>query len=148
MLNNLKIGKRLGIAFAVLLISMAVITAIGLKGMADIQDNLARIVTVNNTRSAHAHEAVNNMFEIMLAMRNVILEKEVAKKQEMNQRLQAARGKYAEALKKVEEMTTKDDTKGHEALGKVKAAIEAPAFPITGSWKPPWPARTLKPLPS
>ena len=55
-----------------------------------------------------------------LYLRNVLLTKDFGKRQEEKKRIEEARGKYGEAFKKIEEMTTKEDPKGHEIIAKVK----------------------------
>ncbi|HMK44853.1 MAG TPA: methyl-accepting chemotaxis protein [Dissulfurispiraceae bacterium] len=129
MIGNLKIGQRLGIAFGVLLLFMIAIIGVGLKSLSDIQDNLDRIVQVNNVRAAHAAVAVDSVREISIALRNALIMKDKGDRQEMGKRIPALREKYDEALKKIEEMTAKDDAKGHELIKNVRSAIDAARQP-------------------
>lgn len=129
MLKNLKIGKRLGIGFGVVLIFMVALLGIGLFYMAAIQDNLDRIAKVNNIKAANANDMASQMREINIIMRNMLLLKEPAAKQDQQKRMQDARTKYADAFKKIEEMTTRDDTKGLDIIARIKQAIETARVP-------------------
>lgn len=124
MLKNLKIGLRLAVGFAAVIAFMIVAITVGINSMAHIQQNLDRIVKVNNVRASMAGDMGDSVREISIALRNALLVKENDKKQEQKQRIAEHRAKYDAAFNKIVELTPADDAKGHEIISKVKAALE------------------------
>ena len=120
MLRNMKIGMRLGLGFSFMFVLMAVLTFFSLSNMKTIEDNIERILKVNNFRQQLANEMVNIVREDAIAVRNVFLQKDRA--QEMKERMEKNNTRYEEALKKIEELTTKTDAEGLEIITKVKNA--------------------------
>ncbi|HAM53441.1 MAG TPA: methyl-accepting chemotaxis protein [Nitrospiraceae bacterium] len=120
MIRNMKIGKRLALGFMTVLVLMAIMIVVSLKNMASIQEHLDRIVKVNNVRAEFANTMAANVREISINLRNAILEKNAAKKQEMKSRIEEELKKYEEEFKKVEELTNKTDTEGLSLLVRVK----------------------------
>src|SRR5208282_11545 len=64
----------------------------------------------------------NRTREISISLRNILLVTDSEKRQEQIKAISDNRTKRDEELKKVDEMTPKDDTKGREAVEKVQAA--------------------------
>lgn len=122
MLKNMKIGKRLTLSFSLMVVFMVALIWVSIQSMAGINENLNRIVTVNNVRLSHSVHMAEVTREVSIALRNMLLEKESGKVQEMQKRIGENRAKYDESFKKIEEMTSKEDTKGHEAIKAVKEA--------------------------
>lgn len=127
MFANMKIGKRMTLGFGVLLVIMAVLIWEGLSGMAAIEKNMERIVKVNNVRIEHCNEANKSFEEIFINIRNVIINDDVEKQKEYQQRIMKHRENYVAKLKQVEDMTAKDDKKGHEIIAKIRAAVAVAA---------------------
>jgi len=125
MLKNLKIGLRLAVGFSAVIIFMIVAISVGILSMGNIQQNLDRIVRVNNVRAALAGDMSDSVREISIALRNALLVKENDKRQEQQKRITEDLAKYDTAFNKIVELTPKDDAKGHEIISKVKAAQEA-----------------------
>ncbi|GFO68277.1 methyl-accepting chemotaxis protein [Geomonas limicola] len=124
MLKNMKIATRLALANGVLLLIMAGLIWVSIANMAQIEANLDRIVTVNNVRIELSNDMADCIREVSINLRNILLDRNVEKRQEYQKRIGEWREKYSEAAKKVTELTGKDDTKGHELLAKVGAAGE------------------------
>ncbi len=124
-LKNLKIGMRLGSGFGLVLVLMVALIVVSITNIGTIQHNTDRIVKVNNVRLELANDMSTVVGEVSIALRNMLLVKDTEKRQEQKKRIEEGRAKYNEDLKKVEDMTLKDDTKGHEAISRVKAAQEA-----------------------
>ncbi|MBI5485621.1 MAG: methyl-accepting chemotaxis protein, partial [Deltaproteobacteria bacterium] len=125
--NNMKIGKRMGLGFGLLLLIMLVLVWEGYSGMSGIQKNLTRIVTVNNVRVDLLSDVNNDLNQIFINIRNIILNNNTEKQREYQQRIVKFREDYAPKLKKIEEMTSKDDKKAHELISKTKEAIAVAA---------------------
>ncbi len=122
MLKNMKIGMRLGIGFGLVLTLMVVLVAVGIKGMSGIEDNLDRIVTVNNVRLLHAVAMTDAVMEIGSSIDGMLIERNVAKRADAKKAIAEHFAIYSEESKKAEEMTSKEDTAGHDILGKIKTA--------------------------
>ncbi|TWJ26464.1 HAMP domain-containing methyl-accepting chemotaxis protein [Geobacter argillaceus] len=122
MLKNMKIGTRLMLAFATLLIFMVGLIWIGIANMAHIHDKLDRIVKVNVVRLEEANHMGECVREVSIQLRNILLEKSPEKRQETVKKISVVRDGYNEAYKKLEEMTPKDDKKAYEMIAKVKEA--------------------------
>ena len=128
MFANILIGKRMVLAFSVVLLIMVALIWSGVKGMKDIQENLKRVVETNNVRIALANEFDKDLDQIYINMRNIIINPDHEKDKEYVKRIEGFREDYRAKLKKVEEMISKDDTKGHEIIAKFKeiAAVSGP----------------------
>ncbi len=124
MFKNLKVGMRLGLGFGAVTLLMIVLLFIGTYSMGRIQDHLERIVKINNTRMEYSTDIANRTREISISLRNILLVTDPGKRQEQIKVMGDDRMKRDEGLKKVDEMTPKDDTKGREAVEKVRAAAE------------------------
>ncbi|MBI2353432.1 MAG: methyl-accepting chemotaxis protein [Deltaproteobacteria bacterium] len=124
MLKNMKIGKRLGLGFGVVLALMVVLIWIAIANMQKIQKNLDRIVKVNNVRVEHCNNMVDKFNDIMTTLRDLILTHETDKRQELLSAIKASREKYAESFKKMEEMTNKEDKKAQDLIARIKEGLE------------------------
>ena len=127
MFANMKIGKRMTLGFGVLLVIMAVLIWEGLSGMAAIEHNMERIVKVNNVRIEHCNDANKSFEEIFINIRNIIINNDKEKQKEYQQRIVKQRENYVAKLKQVEDMTAKDDKKGHDIIASVRAAVAVAA---------------------
>jgi len=121
--NNMKIGKRMGLGFGLVLLIMVVLIWDGANGMSAVQKNLDRVVTVNNVRIDLCNDVAMDLTQIFLNIRNIIITNVPEKQKEYQQRIEKFREDYSAKLKKIEDMTTKDDKKAHELIAKVKEAI-------------------------
>jgi len=119
MFASMKIGKRMGLGFGLVLILMMAQIWVGISRLNQIQVHLDRIVNVNNVRSDLANDMDNGVVIVMLSIRDLILDKDKAKNQEYVNRIASAREKYNDSFKKATEMTSKEDTKGHELIAKI-----------------------------
>lgn len=122
--KNLKVGIRLGLGFGAVSVLMIALFFIGINSMGQIQDHLERIVKINNTRMEYSTDISNRVREISISLRNILLVTDFEKRQAQIKAIGDNSAKYNEELKKIEEMTPKDETKGHEAIANFKAAQE------------------------
>jgi len=123
MFANMKIGKRLGLGFGLLVLLMAILIWVGVRGMTNIDDNLERIVKVNMVRIDMINDMNRDIANIGINVRNILYNSDPAKRQEYTKRIATSREQYAEAFKKAEEMTNKSDTKSWEIITKLKEGI-------------------------
>jgi methyl-accepting chemotaxis protein len=120
MFANMKIGKRMALGFGLLLVIMMVLIWEGVTGMSGIQKNLERIVKVNNVRIDLLNEVKNDLDQISINIRDMIISNDPAKLNEYQQRIVKYREEYAAKFKKIEEMTSKDDKQSWELITKIK----------------------------
>ena len=121
-LANTKVSTKLYVGFSMPIILMIILIALSLSNMGTIQGNMERIVTVNNVRGDLTSNAAMLVRDISSHLRDIVLAKSDNDRQSNKKMIGEIREKYAAELKKVEEMTAKDDTKGHELIAKVRAA--------------------------
>jgi methyl-accepting chemotaxis protein len=124
-LNNVKIGKRMMLGFGIVVLLMVVVITLGVFSLKNADEDLKQIVKVNNVRMLHTNRASSEVKEVVICLRDLLLENVVAKRPEYVDRMKKSREIYDTDLKKVIEMTPKDDPKGQALLDKCKAAIEA-----------------------
>lgn len=123
MFANMKIGKRMAVGFGLLLVLMSVLIWLGIRGMSEINKDLERIVKINMVRIDMVSDMNKNLSDIGINVRNIIINNNPEKRQEYNQRITKFREEYAAAFKKVEELTTKTDTKSWDIINKMKEAL-------------------------
>ena len=121
-LNDLKIGRRLGLAFA-LSIAVSILLAVYARSQFhDVNAELDRMVEDRMVKVEQLAQLRDNAYEVSQSVRDIImLSDEATKRKELGD-VQAARGRNAELVKKLEETITSD--KGRTLL---KAAAEARA---------------------
>ena len=124
MFANMKIGVRLGLGYGLLVVLMAVLIWEGVHGMSGINASLERIVKVNTVRILLANDSENQIATVTLNLRNLINETDTNKHPPMNKIIVDARAKYDEDMKKLMEMTARDDSKSHELFARIKDAQE------------------------
>jgi len=122
MLQDMNLSKRLSLGFTVLVVIMGVLIWIGYRGMAKINDDLDRVVNINSVRIDEINNASMCMANIGLNVRNIILNTNMEKRKEYQERIRKFREAYEKSVKKIEELTTSTDRKGIELLDTVKEA--------------------------
>ena len=124
-LANMKVSSKLYLGFSVPVVMMLILLTISIIHLKEVQDNLERIVTVNNVRGELAHNVAKKLRDISTYNREILLVKEDNQREALKKRIAEERAKYGEDLKKLEGMTNKNDAEGHELIAKFKAAREA-----------------------
>jgi methyl-accepting chemotaxis protein len=124
MFKNMKIGLRMGLGFSLVLVFMIALIVISLNRMEKINAKLERIVQVINVRTQLANHMADDVREVSIALRNILLIKEIANTEEMRNRIAEQRKEYDEDFKKYEELVPKDATKAHDLISKIKAMQE------------------------
>ncbi|MFZ4436971.1 MAG: methyl-accepting chemotaxis protein [Syntrophales bacterium] len=124
-LSGMKVSAKLYTGFSIPVMLMLVIILFGLYEMMQIQNNLERVVKVNNLRNELANDAAQLVRDISLKLRDILLVREDDGKKKYQKEIEDARKKYLDKLKKIEELTPNSDVKGHEIIATVKAAQEA-----------------------
>ncbi len=122
MLNNLKIGVRLGIGFAVTLILLIVIAAVSYTRMAALNADIDYLVKDKFPKTVQAGNIAKNVNAIGPALRNAYIF-EGAERQKAVEQVADLRKKISVDMDALDKSVTSD--KGKDFLGKVKTARAA-----------------------
>ncbi|MDW5443455.1 methyl-accepting chemotaxis protein [Polaromonas sp. SM01] len=122
---NLKIGTRLGLAFALILLILAAIVGLGLNSMSRIEARLNLIVDEYNVKSFAANEMVDNFRDIALIANTIVLLEDAAGMREQNDKLKLARQKYGKAKEIL--LSIRMDAKEKEFMEKLDQSIKVAA---------------------
>ncbi|MCU4118007.1 methyl-accepting chemotaxis protein [Variovorax sp. N23] len=119
-LNNLKIGTRMGAAFATLLALLMLVLAMGLTSMRSIDRHLDTIVHNNNARVSAVGTMQNAIRDILASTVVVVLLNEEKDMAEEMKRITAAKARYSTAKDALAKLMVSDI--GKEKLAKVDEA--------------------------
>jgi methyl-accepting chemotaxis protein len=100
-MKNLKIGMRMGIGYAVVLVLLAAIAWLGIDRMGRMHAHLEQIVTVDNTVSTLARDMRMTVDDRMIALRNLALMETLDEKQSELQRIRRQELAAADAADKI-----------------------------------------------
>jgi PAS domain S-box-containing protein len=125
MLQNMKIGQRLGSGFSLLLVFMIAVIVVSLTTMKTTHETINRIVKVNNARLHMANDMINDVREVSIALRTILLLKDTGKAREARNKIAEARKEYDDNFEKLQELTAKDDAEAWNIISKVKTSQDA-----------------------
>jgi methyl-accepting chemotaxis protein len=140
MFKNLKIGTRLGISFAFILILLIVISAISVMRIADMTAMTAKIVDDRMLKIEMANKIVENTLYIARAVRNIVLSTDKNVERAQLQVIADARKRNAEILDKLKPLLNTEKgralfDKMVEARVKYAAAVDT-ILPLANSSSP------------
>jgi methyl-accepting chemotaxis protein len=121
-LSNMKVSAKMYAGFGISMVLMVIIITLSIYAMARIEENLVRIVTVNNIRTTIGNDMSEVVRENVISLRNILLVKDVKFRETEKNKIVAVMGKYDELLKKLTDMTNKDDAKGLGILEQIKTS--------------------------
>ena len=130
--TNWKIGTRLAVGFAVVLLLLALVAGLGISRMAAIQARLTQVSEVNNVKVKHASVMRRSVTDRMLALRNMVLLDDQDELQREVDRIKDNARRYAEAEDKLSRMfAARADTTAEEKamLPRIKE-VEAAILPL------------------
>ncbi|KQQ86402.1 methyl-accepting chemotaxis protein [Massilia sp. Leaf139] len=128
-LDKLSVGRRLTLAFSLLLAIMVVLALLGLAKMNTIQDKLDRIVSHDNVQVRMINEMRQSVMNAILNGRNIALMSDAAEIEAENKRLAANRAVYSETFKRLEAQLETPEEKA--ALEKITATRAAAVDVVT-----------------
>jgi methyl-accepting chemotaxis protein len=108
-LSKMKVGTRLGLGFALVLVLLTVIGALGISRMAQIQTRLDGIVEDNVVKMALAQEISESIHIISTATRDMILVNEPSEITTQLDRIENARAGYAKAFEALVKVPAGED---------------------------------------
>jgi methyl-accepting chemotaxis protein len=124
-LNNMKVGTRLALGFALVLVLLVAVAVVGILRMAQIQDRLDHVVSVSNVSTGLVVEMRNNVSDRLASLRVLTLmtdpadmEPEIVKFKEQTAKYDAAQAKLAALFAtyaNAQEKTLLNQIKEHEA---------------------------------
>src|SRR5690606_40671593 len=101
-LNNMKVGTRLALGFALILVLLVAVAVVGILRMAQIQDRLDHVISVSNVSTSLVIEMRNNVNDRLQSLRVLTLmvdpadmEPEIAKFKEETVKYDEAQGKLS-----------------------------------------------------
>jgi methyl-accepting chemotaxis protein len=127
MFKNMKIGMRLGLGFGLVLILLSVIAYIGIVRLSALDEGIGDIVHDKYPKTVWAGDIKDNVNQISLSMRNMLLTNDKATDAKELQTIQESRKIIKESLDKLEEKVKSD--KGKE---KIKAILDASTAYLSG----------------
>ncbi|MBK7104856.1 MAG: methyl-accepting chemotaxis protein [Ignavibacteriae bacterium] len=128
MLNNLKIGMRLGVGFGATLFLMGVVVSSGLNSLSTVNEDLTLIVEDRFPKTVQANEIIDAVNDNDRTIRNLFLRKDEAMKEESYKRFQHAKEVVDKNLAILENTVTTE--KGKEILAKINDVRNNEYYPI------------------
>ncbi|WP_051328278.1 methyl-accepting chemotaxis protein [Desulfatirhabdium butyrativorans] len=118
---NMKVSTKLYLGFSVPVVLLLVVLVVAVSNMTTIDQNLERIITVNNKRVNLTADMATIVRENSISLRNGILASDNKEIQTEKNDSTSRKEKYDEMFKKFMELTPKEDTKGWALIDKIKA---------------------------
>jgi len=119
--SDMKVGVRLGLCFSLVLVLLLVVTYLGISGMSKINEQLERIVTVNNEKIRLANNATLSMENLIQKIQLMML-RDQSERGEVKKDIDGIRTEYRGYMEKFEKLESTD--KGKELIANAKMAIE------------------------
>ncbi|RZA32809.1 MAG: methyl-accepting chemotaxis protein, partial [Lysobacteraceae bacterium] len=112
----MKVGTRLALGFALVLVLLIVVTAVGIMRMAQIQDRLDKVVSVSNVSSGLVVDMRNNVSERVASLRVLTLMTDPADMEPEMVKFKEQTRKYDDAQKKLSSLFAVHATDKEKAL--------------------------------
>ena len=128
-LNNLKVGTRLALGFALVLVLLIAVTVVGIVRMSQIQARLDKVVSVSNVSTGLVIDMRNNVGERVASLRVLTLMTDPADMEPEMVKFKEQTRKYEEAQKKLSALFAAHASDKEKALLAQIKEHEAAAMP-------------------
>jgi methyl-accepting chemotaxis protein len=115
-LAKMKVGTRLGLGFALVLLFLVAVTTVGIFRMAQIQDRLDHVITVNNVVSRLVIDMRANVNDRISSLRVLTLMTDAGDMEPELNRVKELAAKYTDAQNKLSAQFAKEATPEEKAL--------------------------------
>ncbi|WP_432382291.1 methyl-accepting chemotaxis protein [Duganella sp. P38] len=137
-LAKMKVGTRLGLGFALVLVFLVAVTAVGILRMAQIQNRLDHVISVNNVVSRLVVDMRNNVSERVNSLRVLTMIADPADMETDMNRIKELGAKYAEFQNKLSAQFAIEATPEEKALLATVKESEALAMPAIAKASELW----------
>ena len=137
-LTKMKVGTRLGLGFALVLVLLAAVTVLGIVRMAQIQNRLDHVIDVNNVVTRLVIDMRTNVSDRINSLRVLTLMTDPADMEPDMARIKAQTTVYQEAQKKLEEKFAIESTAEEKTLLATIKEQEAAAMPAIAKASALW----------
>lgn len=121
-IGDIRIGKRLGISFGLVLVLLAAVVWLGLSSLQKINGNLKEIVDTNYAKIRLANDSAEAFYRLTDNIQAMMVSKNGPEKTKDNDAVENQRKKYSEAIDKLNRIETTDE--GKKLLAGIAGSIE------------------------
>jgi methyl-accepting chemotaxis protein len=122
MFANMKIGLRLTLGFAIVLLMMAALAAVGINGMANVQSRLDEIVMDNMVKMGYNDAMSKSLNDVQRQIRTLMLIKDPAGQAAQRKAIEKSRADYNESFEELNKRPASE--KGKAMRAKIKEGAQ------------------------
>ncbi|MFZ4876435.1 methyl-accepting chemotaxis protein [Janthinobacterium sp. Mn2066] len=137
-LAKMKVGTRLGLGFALVLVLLVAVTVVGIARMAQIQERLDHVIDVNNVVTRLVIDMRANVSDRITSLRILTLMTDAGDMEPEMARIKTQTATYQEAQKKLEAQFALEATTEEKTLLASIKEYEAAAMPAIGKASALW----------
>ncbi|MFC0169335.1 methyl-accepting chemotaxis protein [Pseudoduganella danionis] len=137
-LAKMKVGTRLGLGFALVLLFLVAVTAVGILRMSQIQQRLDHVISVNNVVSRLVVDMRNNVGDRITSLRILTLMTDAGDMEPEMNRIKELASKYGDAQTKLSSQFALEATAEEKALLATVKEQEAIAMPAIAKASEMW----------
>ncbi|KAB0332321.1 methyl-accepting chemotaxis protein [Janthinobacterium lividum] len=134
----MKVGTRLGLGFALVLVLLVAVTVLGIARMAQIQERLDHVINVNNVVTRLVIDMRGNVSDRITSLRILTLMTDAGDMEPEMARIKTQTSTYQETQKKLEEKFAVESTSEEKALLASIKEYEAAAMPAIAKASALW----------
>jgi len=137
-LSKMKVGTRLGLGFALVLVFLIAVTSVGILRMGQIQDRLDHVVAFNNVVTRLVVDMRNNVSDRITSLRILTLMADASDMEPEMNKIKDQAAKYQADLKKLEAKFAAEGTPEEKALLAQIKEHEGTAMPAIAKASEMW----------